>query len=260
MRGSNEQLTIDGMMTNTGTRDSLLASAFVAERKAFEPHIVREAFRTTGLFPFDRAVIIARAKENLGVGEDATPVVDQARAAAAEVIRASRDRVSEATKEVRAGEASVQRAILHSPEALLEQDCQRTAERLRKEKEVRQRAVERVQRRENKVKKRAEKAAARVSRTCRSCVKKEHRGGRGWHVCACGSYRLRPGCKRGATAAVEIAQHGATCSASEEPAAALVRLLLPLDNPLLFLLGCGSYYLWHPVGCSNPKQIVQLRA
>jgi len=220
MRGSNEQLTIDGMMTNTGTRDSLLASAFVAERKAFEPHIVREAFRTTGLFPFDRAVIIARAKENLGVGEDATPVVDQARAAAAEVIRASRERVSEAAKEVRAGEASVQRAILHSPEALLEQDRQRTAERLRKEKEVRQRAVERVQRRENKVKKRAEKAAARVSRTCRSCVKKEHRGGGGWHVCACGSFRLCPGCKRGATAAVEIAQHGATCSASEEPAAA----------------------------------------
>eukprot|EP00168_Porphyra_purpurea_P007526 TRINITY_DN19476_c0_g1_i1.p1 TRINITY_DN19476_c0_g1~~TRINITY_DN19476_c0_g1_i1.p1 ORF type:complete len:226 (+),score=40.99 TRINITY_DN19476_c0_g1_i1:89-766(+) len=41
MRGSNEQLTIDGMMTNTGTRDSLLAATFVAERNAFEPHIMR---------------------------------------------------------------------------------------------------------------------------------------------------------------------------------------------------------------------------
>jgi len=76
MRGSNEQLTIDGMMTNTGTRDSLLASAFASERKAFVPHIVGEAVRTTGIIPFKRAVVIARAKENLGVGEDATPVVD----------------------------------------------------------------------------------------------------------------------------------------------------------------------------------------
>jgi len=127
MRGSNEQLTIDGMMTSTGTRDSLLASAFAAERKAFVPHIVRKTFRTTGIFPFNRAVVIARAKENLGVGEDATPVVDQARAAAAEVIRASRERVFEAAEEIRLGEASVQRAVPHSPEALLEQDRECTA-------------------------------------------------------------------------------------------------------------------------------------
>jgi len=49
------------------------------------------------------------------------------------------------------GEASVQWAVLHSPEALLEQDRKRTAERLRKEEGLRQRAVERAQRPQEKV-------------------------------------------------------------------------------------------------------------
>ena len=43
-RSNNEQLVIDDTMTNTGTKDTLLASAFAAERVAFRPHIIREAF------------------------------------------------------------------------------------------------------------------------------------------------------------------------------------------------------------------------
>jgi len=48
-------------------------------------------------------VFISQAKENLGVGEDAARAVDQARAAAAKVTRALRDRVSEATKKGQGG-------------------------------------------------------------------------------------------------------------------------------------------------------------
>jgi len=49
--------------------------------------------------------------------------------------------VSQAAQEVRAGQASVQRAVLHSLEGLLEQDREHTADRLRKEKGLHQRAV-----------------------------------------------------------------------------------------------------------------------
>jgi len=79
---------------------------------------------------------------------------------------------------------AIEWAVVHSPEALLEEDREHTSERLPKE-EVHRRAAERAPWREDKVKKRAKKDADRVSRVRRSCVKKEHRGGGEWHVCAC---------------------------------------------------------------------------
>lgn len=81
--------------------------------------------------------------------------MDQMRAAASEVIQASRERITAAAWAVRTGQAAVKRGIVHSPAALLEPDKQRTADRLKKEKEAAKRATERAQRREEKANKRS---------------------------------------------------------------------------------------------------------
>ena len=215
-RSNNEQLVIDGKMTNTGTKDALVASAFAVERVAFRPHIIREAFRTTGIFPYDRSVIMARAKENLGVGEDGGTDLEMARSAAAEVIRAAKERVDAAAVEVRGGQASVKRAVLHSPEALLEQHREREADRLQKAEEVQERRVKRAKLREDKLMEKADKVAALAGRTCQACLEREHRGGGGWHICGCGTWRLCPKCRVDESASAAIAVHTQGCGASNE--------------------------------------------
>jgi len=215
-RSNNEQLVIDGTMTNTGTKDTLLASAFAAERVAFRPHIIREALRPTGLFLYDCSVIMARAKENLGVGEDGGTDLDMARSAAAEVIRAAKERVEAAAGEVRGGQASVKRAMLHSPEALLAQHREREAYSIQEAEEVQERHVKRAKLREDNLKEKADKVAARAGRTCQACLERKHRGGGGWHICGCGTWRVCPKCKVRDSASDAIAVHTQGCGASNE--------------------------------------------
>ena len=77
---------IQALLTNRPTRDCLLAAVYEAERLALTRVTIQAAFKSVGLYPWDRERVVELARVNLGIGLPSDGVADQSRAAAAVVI------------------------------------------------------------------------------------------------------------------------------------------------------------------------------
>ena len=213
LRRTNEAYVFDAIMVGKSTRDALLAAAYHSDRRTFTPRVVTKAFKTTGLWPLNIPVVLARAHDNLGVATGGETARDEARVMAAETIAAAPERSAKVSAGVSSGTVSVQRAALHSPYSLFAAARKRTAEQ---EEEAAQRRARKMARMENKaakVKCVEEAAAARLLLTCRACAVSRHRGGGEWKVCLCGNWRACPKCKDEFSTSSLIATHMENCSA-----------------------------------------------
>ena len=119
LRVYNDQYVWDALMTVGSTRDALLAAAYHCERRAFTPSVIEGAFKTTGLWPFDSAVVLARARENLGISDDGSSARDLAAAMSLEVLAEARQRVASGKCHVSGGSTVVQRGTIHSPYSII---------------------------------------------------------------------------------------------------------------------------------------------
>ena len=195
LRRTNEAYMLDAIMVGKSTRDALLAAAYHSKRRTFTPRVVTKSFKTTGLWPLNIPVVLARAHDNLGVAPSGETAFDEERVMASEIIAAARERSAKVSAGVSSGTVSVQRDALHSPYSLLAAAHKRTAEQEEEAAQRRARKMERIENKAAKVKNVQEAAAARLILTCRACAVSGHRGGAGWKVCLCGNWRACPKCK-----------------------------------------------------------------
>ena len=192
----NEAAIMDGILTNTDTRDALMLAAHEAERRAFSRPVFIGAFCRRGLRPFDAKLMQANVKAILGLMEPAETPIEAARRAASEVIQAAQARVQEAKAGTSCGKAVVVRGVVHSPFRLLKRKREIEEEEAKEKAAKATRAEERAQERAEQEKQKVDKAAARENRRCRMYESKEHRGGKGWRVCQCGAFWVCPGCAK----------------------------------------------------------------
>jgi len=212
LRATNESYVFDAIMSGIATRNALLAAAFLAERLSFTPEVVSKAFITTGLWPLNPKVVLARAFENLGVVVPGGTVRDEARLMAAETISAARDRSAKTAKGVSTGTVAVQRGSLLSPYHLVDAARKMTAEEEAMAVRPRARKAARVEKKAEKLKSDQEAAEARLLLPCRICdISCDRRGG-GWKVCLCGKWRACPKCKDTIAAGCFIAKHTEICT------------------------------------------------
>jgi len=167
--GGGEQSVFNSLLTGTSTRDSLLAAAYTAERLAFTTESIRRAFRRCALWQFDPVAMQRRCSAAVALAPSPSTVHEEATAAAMAVIEASTLRTAAVKKQLSRGKATVQRNVLHSPVALLEQHAAkvaaaaaRVADRAKKD------AEKELQRVENEAD-RVRKASIRKNNTCRAC-------------------------------------------------------------------------------------------
>lgn len=212
LRRVNDQFVMDALSTGEGTRDALLAAAFHCERRCFTEAVVQGAFRTTGLWPFDPYVVIARARENLGVPQAGASVREEAQVMAAEVIGAARQKVTDAMKRVSGGSAVVARGALHSPYDSLAAARNRTAEAAAEADALHPRKKARLEKASEMAKEAAAAFAARQDMVCEVCRATRHRGGEGWVVCRYGHWRACRGCKSSFCGRAAIGAHGGSYS------------------------------------------------
>lgn len=140
-RHNHEVAVMDGMLTNSNTRDALLMAAYAAERRAFTRPVISGAFRRRGLWPFDPKLMQANVRANLGMVETGETPEEAARSAAAAVIQAAQERVAYARGRVNSGRAVVQRGVVHSPFMLLEKHRQALAEEAQERQDKADRAL-----------------------------------------------------------------------------------------------------------------------
>jgi len=212
LRVYNDQYVWDALMNGESTRDALLAAAYHFERRAFTPAVVKGAFKTTGLWPFDSAVVLARARENLGIADDGGSVRAQAAAMASEVLAEARQRVASGKRRVSGGSTVVQRGTIHSPYNLIKAAREKAAEEAAAAEQRRKTKVARVEKAAAKAKDDQAAVVRRFEFTCRVCSSTRHRGGPAWLVCHCGRWRACPKCKSTQTASSSIAAHKQICS------------------------------------------------
>jgi len=212
LRVYNGQYVWDALMNGESTRDALLAAAYHCERRAFTPAVVKGAFKTTGLWPFDSAVVLARARENLGIADDWSSARAQAAAMASEVLAEARQRVASGKRRVSGGFTVVQRGTIHSPYNLIKAAREKAAEEDAAAEERRKTKVARVEKAASKAKDDQAAVLRRFELTCRLCSSTRHRRGPAWLVCHCGRWRACPRCKCTQTASSSIAAHKQTCS------------------------------------------------
>ena len=212
----NEKAVMDGMLTNTNTRDASLLAAYAAERRTFTGPIIRGAFLRRGLWPFDPELMQANVRANLGLVDIGETAVEAARQAASEVIMAAQGRVYEARAGSSSGLAVVKRGVVHSPFLLLEQQrkVQEAAAKAEEEKAVRR--VAREERKVNQERELAEKVASRELHRCRVCTDKVHRGVKTWVACACGAFWVCPVCFKQLAAGAALAEHVTMCAGPPE--------------------------------------------
>lgn len=211
-RHNHEVAVMDGMLTNSNTRDALLMAAYAAERRAFTRPVISGAFRRRGLWPFDPKLMQANVRANLGMVETGETPEEAARSAAAAVIQAAQERVADARGRVTSGRAVVQRGVVHSPFMLLEKHRQALAEEAQERQDKADRSAARATKKAGKERERADKAAARELRRCRVCTVKEYRGGKAWTGCRCNIFWVCPTCAKSLQAGIALAQHIKDCS------------------------------------------------
>lgn len=210
LRIKNDEYVMDAMLSGQSVRDALLAAAYHCERVSFTPAVVKHAFVTTGLWPFNREVVRARAEENLGVADPGSSPREQARAMTGEVLAAARQRDAERRDKAVGGKAVVQRGAIHSPYNLVASARKRSAEMAAEAEEVRARKIARAKKAADKAALVAEALLARQDMVCQVCKVTRHRGGPGWAVCECGHWRACRACKSTFCGKWAMEGHGGT--------------------------------------------------
>jgi len=206
-----QQGVIDGMLGNEGTRNALLEAAYAAESRAFLPIVIIGAFRRCGLWPFDPERMLSQVADALGLGLTDDTIRGVSSAAAADVIHEATSRAKAAKKRTSTVSTVVQRAVLHAPDALLEQSKEIAANKASDEALKAARAIARAHKRAKKAEEESVVAAARVGNLCRVCATRKYRGGKGWSGCGCGRFRVCPGCTKSLAAAEGVAGHLEEC-------------------------------------------------
>jgi len=117
-----QQGVIDGMLRNEGTRVVLLEAAYTAESRTFTPGVIVGAFRRCGLWPFVPKRMLAQVADALGLGHTDESTRGVAAAAADNIIQEAAAREKSAKERTSTGSAVVERAVLHAPDALLQQN------------------------------------------------------------------------------------------------------------------------------------------
>jgi len=212
----NKEAVMDGMLTNSDTRDALMMAAYQAKRQAFSRPVIVGAFRRRGLWPFDADLMQANVRANLGMVESGETPAEAARKAAAEVIQAAQERVNKATTVSSSGKAVVKRAVVHSPWYLMEQQRLMEEEAAKEVAAKAARQEKRDQKKEEKGQRLVEKAVARENHRCRVCQDKVHRGGKHWMGCQCDVFWVCPGCSKTMAAGLAFAGHFSMCEATVE--------------------------------------------
>lgn len=115
---ANEQGVMDCVLTSSSARDSLLLAAYNAEVLSFTSEAIVGSFRVCGLWPFSPAVMLKRAKANLGMAPEGDSTREVAQSAAAAVIAEATQRNVASRRGSVSGQVSVQRSVLHSGDAL----------------------------------------------------------------------------------------------------------------------------------------------
>jgi len=196
-----QQGVIDGMLGDEGTRNALIEAAYAAESRAFLPNVIIGVFRRCGLWPSDPERMLSQVADALGLGHTDSSTRGVSRAAAADVIHEATSRAKAAKTRTSTGSTVVQRAVLHAPDALLEQSKEIAANKASDEAVKAARAISRAHKQAKKSEKESVAAAARVANLCRVCATRTYRGGKGWSGCGCGRFRVCPGCTNSMAAA-----------------------------------------------------------
>jgi len=113
---------IDKMLGDGGTRNAIVEVSYAAESRAFLPNVIIGAFRRCGLWPFDPERMLSQMTEFLGLGHTDVTIRGVSSAAAADVIHEATSRSKASKNWTSTGSTVVQRAVLHAPDALLEQN------------------------------------------------------------------------------------------------------------------------------------------
>lgn len=203
---------IQALMTNQPTRDCLLEAAYEAERLALTRETIQAAFKSVGLYPWDRKRVIELARVNLGIGLPSDGVADQSRAAAAVVIRQAYDQRAADQKKVVSGVAVVKKAKVYSGKDLIAQHEARVAANAKAMADKEAAALEKEAEKAAKAALRAEENEQRKLLVCRACDQRVHRSSKEWHVCTCGSYRVCPPCLKNSEGKAMVSAHIVVCS------------------------------------------------
>ncbi len=172
-------LSVAASFSNVNLEQLWWSLAFEAEEAAFTDRIIKSAFRTTGLFPWDPARIKSRAEINAGkLLKSEGPLKRDVVEAAVNVIKKLSDRADALAKKTKGYTVSVVANELHSPY----RRCEYHAEEQRR---AQAKLAEKERKASEKEAQVAAKAAKRALQKCSegSC-EKVFRGGKTWSVCA----------------------------------------------------------------------------
>jgi len=203
---------IQALLTNQPTRDCLLEAAYEADRLALTRVTIQAAFKSVGLYPWDRERVVELARVIVGIGLTSDGVADQSRGAAAVVIRQAHEQRAADQRKVMSGAAVIKKAKVYSGKDLIAQNKARVAADAKAVAEKEAAAVEEEADKAAKAAWRAEEAEHRRLLVCRACDHRVHLGGRAWHLCACGSYRVCPPCLKTSEGKAMVSEHNVVCS------------------------------------------------
>ena len=183
-------LSVAASFSNVNLKQLWWSLAFEAEEAAFTDRIIKSAFRTTGLFPWDPARIKSRAEVNAGkMIQSKGPLKRDVVEAAVTVIKKLSDRAEALAKKTKGYTVSIVANELHSPHRRCEYH-----------EEERQRAQAKIAEKERKAaEKEAQLAAKAAQRALLKCSEglcnKVFRGGKNWCVCPKCSHKFCSGHK-----------------------------------------------------------------
>lgn len=207
-----EEKIVRALLTSQPTRDCVMQPAYEAERIAFTPTTIRASFKSVGLVPFDRQRVLQLARLNLGMDLPQDDVADQARAAAALVIRQSHDQHAADSRAVVAGRATVKKARIYSGGDLLDAHRAEVAASVAAAAAMADKAAAKDAEKVKAAQEKEEQRGQRVRATCRLCTTRTHRGGAGWSVCPCGSFCVCPICFKLGDGKALMGAHSVVCS------------------------------------------------
>ncbi len=183
-------LSVAASFANVRLQQLWWSLAFDAETTAFTPRVIKSAFRTTGLFPWDPKRIMARAELNAGkIGNQDGAIKRDLVDAAVTVIKSLADRASDLAKKTKGYTVAVVANDLHSPFRRIAYD-----DEVRSREAAKQ--LEKDQKLEDKRLKEDLKLKDKLLRRCggEGCVRAS-RGGKSWVSCILCKQMFCPGHK-----------------------------------------------------------------
>jgi len=115
------------LFTYQPTRDCLLEVAYEAERLVLTRVTIQASFKSVGLYPWDRELVVELERVNLGIGLPSDGVADQSRAAVSVVIRQAHEKFAADQPKVMSVAAVVKKAKVYSGKDLIAQHEARVA-------------------------------------------------------------------------------------------------------------------------------------